>query len=126
MRIAFAVFVFIHAVAHAVGFISLSGIAEVEGVDGRASLVFDHLEPGSTALKVLSLIWVVGVAGFAVAGIGLLRETDWVIPVLVVMAILSLVACILWYRDTPFGIVANVIILAVVLVPALDERLLPA
>ena len=125
MRIVFAIFLFIHAFAHLVGFITLSGIAEIEDVSGEPTLLLTGLDAGHWILRVFGVLWLVGLAGFAASGVGVLQETEWVVPVLVASTVFSTVLCLIWAKDTPFGLVANAIILAVLLIPAASDRVLP-
>jgi hypothetical protein len=125
MTVAFAVFLFIHAAAHAVGFISISGIAPVEDVDGKASLLLTRFEPGHPVMWAASLLWLVGLGGFVAAGVGVLTDASWTLPVLIVTMVLSSLICFIWVKDTPFGLAANAVIVIVLLVPALHDRVLP-
>lgn len=125
MTIAFAVFLFIHAAAHAVGFISISGIADVEDVDGKATFLLDRYEPGHPVMWAASLLWLVALGGFVAAGIGVLTDGSWTLPVLIATTVLSSLACFVWVKDTPFGLAANAIVVIVLLVPALHDRVLP-
>ncbi len=125
MRVAFAVFIFIHAAAHLVGFVTLSGIAAVEDVSGEPTLLLRGLDEGHWVFKLAAALWLVVLAGFVAAGIGVLQETSWVVPVLVASTALSTLLCLVWAKDTPFGLVANALIVTVLLVPAASERVLP-
>jgi hypothetical protein len=124
VRIAFAVFLFVHAAAHAVGFITVSGIAEIEDATGEPSVLLTGLERNSWAMRVMSLLWLVALAGLVVAGVGVLAEASWTTPTLVGATVLSVALCTVWYRDTPFGLLANAIVVAVMVIPAAADRVL--
>lgn len=126
MKIAFAVFVFIHAFAHLVGVVSVSGIARVEGASQTPTLLLTNLDPGHWAVKVLAALWLAAAAGFVASGVGLLQETSWAAPLLVTTTAVSAVLCLLWVKEAPLGLVANAMIIAAVVIPALADRVLPS
>ena len=89
-------------------------------------LSLSGLEPGQWALRLLGIVWLaVGVA-FVLAGIGVLAESSWTSTVVVTALVLSTVLSLLWVKDAPLGLVANITILVVLLVPALHDRVLPS
>lgn len=89
-------------------------------------LLLSGLEPGQWALRLLGIVWLaVGVA-FVLAGIGVLTESSWMSTVVVTALVLSTVLSLLWVKDAPLGLVANMTILVVLLVPALHDRVLPS
>jgi hypothetical protein len=125
MRIAFAVFLFIHAAAHGVGFLSQSGIVAVEDAGGPPSLLFSDLPRGGRALRILSIIWLAALGGLVLAGIGVLNQSSWAVPVTIAATAFSTVICILWYKDVPFGIVANVLVVLALAIPPIADRIFP-
>ena len=125
MQIAFAVFLFIHALAHGVGFLSQTLLIGGDDAPGAPAFLLSDLEPGHWTLRLLGVVWLfVGIA-FVVAGIGVLRDADWTMSVLVPAVVVSSVLSLVWVKDAPFGLVANGIIIIVLLVPALHDRVLP-
>lgn len=125
MRVAFAIFLFIHAFAHGVGFLSQTFLVGGDDMPGAPTFLLSGLEPGHWFLRFLGVVWLaIGVA-FVFAGIGVLTEADWTMPVLLTALVLSTVLSLLWVKEAPFGLVANAIIIVVLLVPALHDRVLP-
>lgn len=125
MRIGFAVFLFVHGFAHGVGFLSVTGLVDVEDTDGRATFLLDRFDPGHPVMWLMGVVWLAALAGFTVAGIGVLREASWALPLLVATTALSTVLAVLWVKSAPFGVVANAILIAALLIPAISERVLP-
>jgi hypothetical protein len=126
MKVAFAVFLFLHAFAHAVGVIGVGGLASIEGASGRPSLILTQYAPGDWQVRIMAVAWAIALAGFVFSGIGVLRDADWLMPVLIGSTVLSSLLCLIWAKEAPMGLVANGVIVLVVLVPALSDRLLPA
>jgi hypothetical protein len=125
MRVTFAVFLFIHAAAHVVGFITVSGIAQIEDTSGRATFLVDRLEPGHWVMRVLAVFWLLATGAFVASGIGVLGDATWAAPVILMSTVLSLVLCLIWAKETPFGLLANGVVLVVLMIPALSERMVP-
>ncbi|MEN8112844.1 MAG: hypothetical protein ABFS21_00535 [Actinomycetota bacterium] len=125
MRIAFAVFLFIHAAAHGVGFLSQTFRIGGDDAPGAPAFLLSGLDPGHWLLRLLGVVWLgVGIA-FVAAGVGVLKEADWTMSILVAALILSTLMSLMWVKDAPFGLVANAIVLIVLLVPALHDRVFP-
>jgi hypothetical protein len=123
MRVAFAVFLFIHAFAHGVGFITQTLALDTE-TSGEATFLFTGLEAGHWALRLMGVVWLLVGVGLVVAGIGVLRDAEWALPVLVAATVASTALSLVWVKAAPMGLVANAVVLAVLLVPALNDRVL--
>ena len=82
-------------------------------------------EPGHWVFKVMSVVWLVGLAGFVVAGIGVVTEADWALTALIAATALSTVLSLIWVKAAPFGLVANLIVIAAMLVPWAADRVVP-
>ena len=124
MTIAFAVFVFVHGFAHVVGFLTVSGIVTDESMTGDPFLI-GRWEAGHPVMWGFALIWLALAAGFVIAGIGLLQDTSWALPVLITTTVVSTVLSLLWVRQAPFGVVANVVVIGALVIPAVADRVLP-
>ncbi len=125
MKITFAVFLFIHAMAHGVGFLTVSGLVKDPNQPSEPTFLLSGFEPDHWVLKVMSVIWLIGLAGFVIAGIGVVNEADWALTAIVAATILSTVLSLIWVKAAPFGLVANLIVIAVILVPWAADRMIP-
>lgn len=125
MRIAFAVYLFIHAMAHGVGFLTVSGLVKNPDQPSEPTFLLTGFESGHWVFKVMSVVWLIGLAGFLVAGIGVVNEADWAMTALITATILSTVLSIIWVKAAPFGLVANLIVIAVILIPWAADRMIP-
>ena len=125
MKIAFAVFLFIHAMAHGVGFLTVSGIVKDPDQPSEPTFLLTGFESGHWVFKVMSVVWLIGLAGFVVAGIGVINETDWALTALVAATVLSTILSLIWVKAAPLGLVANLIIIAAMIVPWAADRMIP-
>jgi len=125
MKIAFAVFLFIHAAAHGVGALTVSGIVEDSDQPTDPTFLLTRLREGHWIFKVMSVLWLVGLIGFTIAGFGVIGETDWTLTALVAATVLSTALSLIWVKAAPFGLVANLIVIAVMLVPWAADRMIP-
>jgi hypothetical protein len=125
MSTAFAVFLIVHGAAHGVGFLSVTGLVDVEDSSGQASFLLTRYEPGHPVMWFMGVIWLACMAGFALAGVGVLTEASWALPVLVAATAVSTVLSLLWVKEAPFGIVANVGVILALVIPWVSDRVLP-
>ncbi|MDJ0953393.1 MAG: hypothetical protein QNJ81_06915 [Acidimicrobiia bacterium] len=125
MKVAFAVFLFIHAMAHGVGFLTVSGLVKDPDQPSEPTFLLTGFESGHWVFKVMSVLWLIALAGFVIAGIGVINETDWALTVLVATTILSTTLSLIWVKAAPFGLVANLVIIAVMIVPWAADRMIP-
>lgn len=124
MRIAFAVFLFVHALAHGVGALTVSGLVATEETN-EPTFLLSSLDEDHWAFKVAAVLWLIALVGFVVAGIGVIQETDWALRAIVCATVLSTILSIIWVKAAPFGLVANVIIVAILLIPWTADRMVP-
>jgi len=125
MKIAFAVYLFIHAMAHGVGVLTVSGLVKDSDQPSEPTFLLTGHEPGSWVLKAASVFWLLGLIGFVVAGIGVINEADWAMTALVGATVLSTILSIIWVKAAPFGLVANLIVIAIMLIPWAADRMIP-
>ena len=125
MRTVFAVFLFIHALAHGVGFLTVSGLVKNENAPSDPTFLLTGFGAGHWIFKAMSVVWLIGLAGFVVAGIGVLNKADWARSAIVAATVLSTILSLIWVESAPFGLVANLIVIAVLVVPWAADRMIP-
>jgi 2-hydroxy-6-oxonona-2,4-dienedioate hydrolase len=122
MRAAFAAFLFLHGLAHLVGFLVPWGLVP-SPAPGAApppptNVVFGHIHLGDSAARLLGILWLLVALAFVVVAIGVWRETPWSRAALVVMLLASLALTIAWWPTARVGVVINAAILLALLVMA--------
>ena len=125
MKIAFAVFLFVHALAHGVGALTVSGIVKDENDPSDPSFLLTGFAADHWIFKVMAIVWLAPLAGFVAAGLGVIQEADWAVAAIVASTVLSTVLSLIWVKAAPFGLIANIIIIAVLLIPWANDRMIP-
>ena len=113
IRGAAAIVLALHGLVHALGFVALWRMAELEGIAYRTSVVDGRLEIGDAGARILGLAWLVLVPAFLVAAYGVVTARRWALPVVGLVAAASLVVSILGLPDSRPGLMIDVAILAV-------------
>jgi len=103
----------VHGLVHALGFVALWQIAEIEGIAYRTTVVDGRLEIGETGARILGLAWLALVPAFLFVAYGLVRGRRWALPAIGIVTALSLVVSILGLPDSRAGLMIDVAILAV-------------
>ena len=125
MKTAFAVFLFIHGLAHGVGALTVSGIVKDENNPTDPSFLLTGFDADHWIFKLMAVVWLLPLIGFVIGGIGVIQEADWALAVIVTSTALSTILSLIWVKAAPFGLVANLIIIAVLLIPWTSDRMVP-
>lgn len=116
VRTVFALFLIAHGIAHFVGFGHAWRMLSPDPYPYRTTLVGTQLDVGDAGMRVLGVLWLVVGAGFiAVSGAALLR-VNWWMAAAAVMALVSLVLCVLAWPDTSIGLALNVVVVGALFV----------
>jgi hypothetical protein len=125
MKVVFAVFLIIHGLAHGVGALTVSGIVKDENTPSDPTFLLTGFDSGHWIFKMMAVIWLLPLVGFVIGGIGVIQEADWALPVIVLSTVVSTILSLIWVKAAPFGLVANVIVIAVLLIPWANDRMVP-
>lgn len=109
-----AVALTLHGLTHLIGFVVPWQLARLEGIAYTTSGLAGALDLGPIAVRILGLGWLALAVGFVIAGVGILRDRRWALPLTAVLATWSLALCVLGLPETVAGIVVNVLILGAV------------
>ncbi len=123
--IAMVVLLGIHGLIHLMGFVAYWPLKEVPELAYKTTFLGGRLELGANGTRLFSVLWLLAAIGFVAAGIALLNEWSWGMPLLVVVTLLSLVITSLDWGPAFRGTLINVAILAVLLLSPQLARLLP-
>jgi predicted cation transporter len=114
IRIVAAVVVAGHGLIHLIGFVVPWGLAQVEGFPYRTTALGGAIALGDAGARAVGVAWLVCAVGFVVAGLGIWRGARWGLPLAAVLAVASIVLCVLGLPESVAGIVVNALILALV------------
>lgn len=101
-----------HGLIHLIGFVVPWGIAQVEGFPYRTSALAGAVALGETGARAVGVAWLVLAVGFVIAGVATWRREAWAAGLTAVLAIASIIVCVLGLPEAAFGIVVNIVILA--------------
>ena len=125
MRTAFAVLLIVHGLAHGVGALTVSGIVKDENAPSDPTFLLTGFDSSHWIFKLMAVIWLLPLIGFVFAGIGVIQEADWARTVIIVSTVLSTILSLIWVKAAPFGLVANLVVIAVLVIPWASDRMVP-
>lgn len=100
----------LHGLVHMMGFAAAWRLGESSAVASVPTFPAG-LEAGSPVVLALGVLWLIAMATFLAAAIGLALHAAWWRAVAAGAAALSLVLCVAWWNDALAGVVINVAIL---------------
>jgi hypothetical protein len=109
-----AVLLALHGVIHLIGFASPWRIATLGGFAYRTTVFNGGLDIGDVGVRVIGLVWLGLTVGFLAAGYGVWRRKPWSVGLTCVLAIASLIVCIVGLPETGAGVAIDAAILATV------------
>ena len=112
MRMALAVLMLLHGVAHLPGFVSEWRLAALEGLPYRTTILAGRLDLGDIGIRVVGLLWLVAALGFLAAGTGALANRSWWTAAAAAAALGSLALSLLELPQARIGLAVNLAILA--------------
>jgi hypothetical protein len=107
----------LHGLIHLLGFVSYMRLATVPTLPYTTVVLGSRLELGTARMNVFGLAWGVAALGFVLAAAAFLLTWGWWRPALLIVTLLSLLITVLDYGPAKAGIVVNVVILAMLLIP---------
>lgn len=111
MRIALAVLMALHGVAHFVGFAVPWGLAKPPGGTSRTTILAGRHDLGAGGMRLYGLLWLLIGAAFVASAVAALTGQHWWIHWTPWVAFASLVMSILSWPESRIGVVVNLAIL---------------
>jgi hypothetical protein len=108
MRLALAIALIVHGIAHVVGFLGA-------WAPSKTAVLGHRFELGVTGFRILGLGWLALAVGFGIAAVGAVAAAPWWASLALGAALVSLVLCLVQLPDTRLGVVLNVIVVVWVL-----------
>lgn len=112
VRIAVAIVLIVHAVAHLVGFIAPWKIATLKEAPYKTTLLAGALDVGDAGIRIVGVMWLIAAVAFVLAAIGVLVRRPWWRSLTLYVAVSFLILCILGSPESIIGILVNGVILA--------------
>jgi hypothetical protein len=108
MRIALAVFLLAHGIAHIVGFLGA-------WAPTRTTIIGNRIDLGPGWIKIVGLGWLLGALGFGAAAVSAALGIPWWPSLALGLALGSLALCLLQLPETKFGVILNLVLVVVLL-----------
>lgn len=102
-----------HGLIHLIGFLVPWRIAAMDGFPYRTTALGGAVALGEVGAQLLGVAWLVLAVGFVIAAVATWRGASWTVEVTAVLAMASIVVCVLGLPETAAGIAVNIGILAV-------------
>jgi hypothetical protein len=115
MRIALAVLMLLHGIAHLPGFMASWRLAELKEMPYHTTVLAGRVEVGDTGIRFIGVLWLAAALAFVlIATSALMQRTGWA-PAATAVAISSLLLSVLGLPDSRIGIAVNLAILTALL-----------
>jgi hypothetical protein len=115
MRIALAVLMTLHGIAHLVGFAGAWQLAAAANVPYKTTVLGGHVDLGGAGIRAVGILWVAAAVAFVAVSAGAVMHTDWWFRTAVLVALASLALTILELPEARIGAAVNVLLLAILL-----------
>ncbi len=101
----------IHGLIHLMGFVAYWPLAEVAELPYKTTLINGRFPVSETGMRLFSILWLVAAIGLVGASIGALTGQSWWFPLMWVSVLLSLLVCVLDWRNAFRGALVDLVIL---------------
>jgi hypothetical protein len=114
MRIAVALILLVHGIAHVVGFLGAWRLAE--SVPYRTTLFGGRVDVGDVGIRIAGVFWLLIALAFAVAGVVAWARVPWWTSYAITLLPISLAMCVAGWPEAKLGIVVNGALIAILVV----------
>ncbi|HEU4697836.1 MAG TPA: hypothetical protein VFS40_01510 [Gemmatimonadales bacterium] len=118
MRIALAVLMLLHGLAHLPGVVGSWRLAPLEGMPYKTTLLAGHVDVGDAGMRVMGLVWLLTALGFVASAAGAFADRSWWTSAAVALALVSLTVSALEWPAARIGVFVNLALLAALLLGA--------
>jgi hypothetical protein len=117
MRVALAILMALHGVAHLVGFIGSWQLAGSEStIPYKTTVLAGRLNLGGPGIRAMGVFWLLTAVGFWLAATGAFMNQSWWTLAALGVALFSLMLSIVGLPDSRIGVAVNLVILAALMV----------
>lgn len=111
VRMALALFLAAHGIAHLVGFLVPWRLLASEEAPYRTTLFAGSVDVGDAGIRLVGLAWLILAAAFVAGGVAVVTGQAWATRWVLYVSAASLVACLAGWPDARIGVWVNLIIL---------------
>lgn len=95
----------LHGLIHLMGGVNELGIAKIQELSGKTLIALPN-----SVQTLLGAVWVMAVAMFIIAAIGLGIKQTWWKPLAISAMIVSQALIVIWWPDAKWGTIGNIIV----------------
>lgn len=121
-RLLAAAIVSLHGVIHVLGFLSTWQIGDLTTTLSSTPIYPSGLAADSPLTLVLGVLWLVTMAAFLAAAIGVVLGASWWKSMAMSAAFVSLALCLAWWNDAWFGAFVDIAVVIGVLILTWETR----
>lgn len=114
-RIALAIVLLIHAVAHLPGFLVPWRLADLPDLPYRTTVLNGAVDVGAAGVRLVGVLWLIGTLGIITAAVLVFQGNPAWPSLTLSMLFLSLVLCILGLPNTRIGLAVDAVLLVAVI-----------
>ena len=112
LKLAVGAFFVLHGLVHLLWFVVLWRITTVDGLPYSTTVLAHRIDVGDTGIRVVGLLWLVATLGWVAAGLGLIFLVPWWQGLTIAVALFSSALCILGLPEAKYGLLINLIVIA--------------
>jgi hypothetical protein len=109
VRVALAVVLALHGLAHLVGFAGSWHLSSE--IPYKTTVLAGRLDLGDAGIRAVGVFWLIAAIVFVVAAIAAVADRGWWLPVAVGVSIASFVLSVIAWPDSRIGVALNLVIL---------------
>ena len=121
LKLAVGVFFVVHGLVHLLWFVVPWRITTVDGLPYSTSVLAHRIDVGNAGIRVVGLLWLVATLGWVAAGFGLIFLAPWWQGLTIATALFSSALCIVGLPAAKYGLLINLVVLALVFLNGLPE-----
>jgi len=119
MRIAIAIVMILHGIAHLPGFIVPWRLATLHDMPYKTTLLSGRFDAGGAGIRIIGLLWLAAALAFAVTGTAMIAGRPWWPLAGICVSSISLVLSLLSLPEARVGVIINVVIIAGMIVSSI-------
>jgi hypothetical protein len=111
MYIAVGIYMFVHGIAHLVGFLISWKLVDDKDSPYKTTIVGDKIDLGDTGIRIMGIFWLLTGLAFFLMTYGVITQAGWWKTWTYIVTFFSLIMSILALPDTKYGVMANILLL---------------
>jgi hypothetical protein len=116
MRIALALALVLHGIAHVPGFAESWQLSATEHAPFKTTVLSGRLDLGLVGIRLGGILWLLVALAFGFVAAGAITRAEWWVPMALTTAIASAVLSVVWWPEARVGVAVNAVLITALLV----------